>query len=89
MTDLASTILREQIEVLKRQGSSEDLGGRAGSVARVVRNALRHAGRPELADRVDAVMPAVGAQQSVEPLALVLDDIEQALNDMSGSVTPS
>lgn len=73
---LIRTVIEAQCELMRISDRTDDFAGCAGAAARVATNALRHAGQPQLADKVQRASATALAQRDAGPL---LTALEQAL----------
>jgi two-component system chemotaxis sensor kinase CheA len=78
---LIRTVIEAQCELLRVSDRTDDFAGCIGAAARVATNALRHADRPQLADRVRSAGATVLTQHDAKPLLTALEQVLVALAD--------
>jgi two-component system chemotaxis sensor kinase CheA len=78
---LIRAVIEAQCELLRVSDRTDDFAGCTGAAARVATNALRHANRPQLADRVQRAGATVLTQHDARPLLTALEQVLVALAD--------
>ena len=86
---LIRTIIEAQCELLRVSDRTEDFAGCTGAASQVVTNALRCAGRPQLAETVQRAGAAALTQRDAGPLLTALEQALVELDDApSTAVAP-
>jgi two-component system chemotaxis sensor kinase CheA len=83
MAMLARAILEEQMHVLRAAAPNEDHIGRFGAAARTAANALRHANRHPLAQRIESAAAESLSHSEASPLLSAIDEALSAIDDES------
>jgi two-component system, chemotaxis family, sensor kinase CheA len=78
---LIRAVIEAQCELLRVSDRTNDFAGCTGAATRVTTNALRHANRPQLADRVEYAGAMTLAQRDAGPLLTAFEQALVALDD--------
>jgi two-component system chemotaxis sensor kinase CheA len=84
-TDLVCSVVGEQQKIVGASSRGEDFSGRVGAAARCAANALRHGGRPDLAEPIERAGAAALADGDAALLSAALAQAVSALRAHSAA----